>query len=209
MKKLSLFGCLAILALSVTVPGHAELINNGNGLIYDTGLNITWYDYSYQGSWNNAMSWAASLSVTDAEGNSITGWRLPHGTTVGGFDNNASEMGYLFYTELGNKSLVDCMDSNGNIQPGYGLVNAGPFTNLKADGYWEDISNSWGFGFAFGFEGPYEFYYYSEVGSAYALAVHDGDISGEVVAPTPIPGAIFLFGPGLVGLAALRRRFKG
>ena len=36
----------------------------------------------------------------------------------------------------------------------------------------------------------------------YALAVHSGDVG----APVPIPGAIFLFAPGLAGIAALKRR---
>ncbi len=38
------------------------------------------------------------------------------------------------------------------------------------------------------------------------MAVHDGNIATEVD-PAPIPGAILLFAPGLVGLAAIRRRF--
>ena len=34
-----------------------------------------------------------------------------------------------------------------------------------------------------------------------------GGIRLDSVAPTPIPGTLWLFGPGVVGLAALRRRF--
>ncbi len=59
MKKLSLFGCFAVLMLFLAVPGHADLTVVGMGsmqgvsgsyqLIYDNVLNITWYDYTYTG----------------------------------------------------------------------------------------------------------------------------------------------------------------
>lgn len=37
-----------------------------------------------------------------------------------------------------------------------------------------------------------------------ALAVHDGNVG----APVPIPAAAGLLGSGLIGLVAIRRRFK-
>ncbi len=64
-----LFLCGALLSAvpGLSTPAHAALINNGNGLIYDTVLNITWYDHTYMGpqgdgaTWSQAMSWAAGL----------------------------------------------------------------------------------------------------------------------------------------------------
>lgn len=48
------------------------------------------------------------------------------------------------------------------------------------------------------------------VGSYIYLNSNDvGEEFGFLATPTPIPGAILLFAPGLVGLAAIRRRFKG
>jgi hypothetical protein len=65
------------------------------------------------------------------------------------------------------------------------------------------------FGFTEGLQG-----YESPISALPAIAVHDGDVLGDGVvlpdgpSPTPIPGAILLFAPGLVALAAIRRRFK-
>jgi len=43
MKKVFFLGMfLAVFGFSAIA--NAALINNGNGLIYDTDLNITWYD---------------------------------------------------------------------------------------------------------------------------------------------------------------------
>ncbi len=159
MKRLFLLGCLVILALIVAVPGHADLIVNGvdssgHQLIYDTDLNITWYDLTYQGNWDQAMSWAAGLNV-----GGVTGWRLPQTLPVNGSTYNysgnsyngssdiglnisapgsaypgstASEMANLFYVGLGNKGDYDV---NGNPLP-YATVNTGPFRNLNLSGYY-------------------------------------------------------------------------
>ena len=64
MKRLVLASVVA-LVLGFTPIAHAALIDNGSGLIYDTGLNVTWYDYTYTGlsgtgaTWTQAESWAA------------------------------------------------------------------------------------------------------------------------------------------------------
>jgi len=239
MKMLVLFGCAVVLVLFVAVPGHTELIvngvdSNGNQLIYDTGLNITWYDYTYHSNgWDDGMSWAAGLNAAG-----VTGWRLPTNTPVNASTYNenysrngstdygynisapgsafpastASEMAYLYYIELGDKAAYDV---NGNLQSGGGLVNRGPFKNLQADFYWSGTgwaSDPGGYSFYFqfidgGYQGP------SLLASNLdALAVHSGDVlaNGTVLpnGPIPIPGAIFLFAPGLAGLAAIRRKFK-
>jgi hypothetical protein len=72
-----LFVC-ALAALTST-PAHAGLIDLGNGLIYDPILDITWLQDANLGAgstfddglsasdgrmtWDNAVAWAASLSV--------------------------------------------------------------------------------------------------------------------------------------------------
>ena len=105
------------------MQAHATLFNQGtdslgNRLIYDSDLNITWYDYTRSGdTWQNQVNWADALSVTFG-GNTYTDWRMPttvdgpyvygyDGTTIGGFNITSSEMGHLFYTELGNDGLYD------------------------------------------------------------------------------------------------------
>jgi hypothetical protein len=211
MRKL-IFAALLTALIGFTIPAYAALQNNGNGLIYDTDLNITWYDYTKNfNNWSNQKSWAATLSVTDVNGKSITGWRLPstvdgpfvwsyNGTTTAGYNITTSELGHLFYTEFGNKGYYDV---NGNYQPDYGLTNRGPFSNLQSGYYWSGTEHSmgtydaWYFGFYYGVQGTSP-----EDLSYYALAVH----SGNVGAPVPIPGAILLFAPGLAGIAILKRR---
>ena len=91
----------------------------GNRLIYDSDLNITWYDYSKSwDTWQNQVNWASGLSVTFGS-NTYTDWRLPstvdgtyagcgcNGTTTAGYNITSSEMGHLFYTELGNTGYYD------------------------------------------------------------------------------------------------------
>ncbi len=52
-----------------------------------------------------------------------------------------------------------------------------------------------------------ELFIYFNGENGYANQVAIDNINGYN-APVPIPGALLLFGPGLVGLAAIRRRFK-
>jgi hypothetical protein len=191
MKRLMFVAVLAVV-LGFSTLANAALVNNGGGLIYDTDLNITWYDAAdYPRNWSDSKTWAAGLTV----GNTTAGtWRLPStvdgpyvlgydGTTTAGFNITTSEMGHLYYTELGNKGYYDV---NGKWQSGYGLVNKGPFTKLLDTYYWSGTEHSLDTKFAWFFP----FYggdqtLYSKVNSGSALAVHPGNVG----APVPIPGA--------------------
>jgi hypothetical protein len=187
MKRLLFFGCLIILISFIAGHGHATLIDNGGGLIYDTDLNITWYDYnSGRMTWSQAMSWARGLKV-----GGVDGWRLPQTLPINGHvynrfgdghngDSDAgwnisapgsahprstvSTMAYLYYVELENKS------------PG-GLANKGPFKNIDNAIYWsgtEDApfpGNAYSFNFNDGFQGISP-----KTWRCYALAVHSGNI---------------------------------
>ena len=65
-----------VVALShVPIPSHAELIDYGNGLIYDTVLDITWSQQATSApmSWDDANDWAAGLRL-----GGVGGWRLPY-----------------------------------------------------------------------------------------------------------------------------------
>lgn len=207
----------------------------GNHLIYDTDLGITWYDApAVFGTWGDSMTWAQTLRVSTTYLSNITGWRLPntvpvHGSTYNydysyngstdlGYNISApgsaypgskgSEMAYLFYVDLGNKGLYTVGGSQN--QSGVGLVNTGPFTNLLPFDYWSGTAYSgtaWPGPFLHGgawiFDGDGLQGAVGQASTMYALAVHSGDVG----APVPIPGAILLFAPGLVGLGAIRRRF--
>jgi hypothetical protein len=222
-----LFLALVFMAAGAILAGTAKaaLIDNGNNLIYDTALNITWYDPAPTFmTWNTANTWAAGLTVG---GTTAGTWTLPttlpvngstynynwsyNGSTDYGYNisapgsaypgSTANQMAYLFYVELGNKGYYNV---NGNVQSGWGLVNKGPLTNLQSFLYWSGTeyapssSDAWCFGFVDGgqYVDPKGF------NVVVALAVHSGDVG----APVPIPGAILLFAPGLAGIAALKRR---
>jgi hypothetical protein len=182
---------------------------------YDTALDITWLaDANYAGtymSWGDANAWASGLNI-----NGYTGWRLPTVTDTGNdgcnyaftgtdcgynVDTATGEMAHMFYATLGNLAYYDTA-GNPN-QPGAGLTNSGPFSNLQSASYWsatENVTNSdnaWLFYFYIGrqYDGGYK------PNSFYAWAVQSGDV-GTV----PIPAAVWLFSSGLLGLVGVARR---
>lgn len=164
-------------------------------------------------TWGGALKWISAMNAANYLG--YNNWRLPtvidtgtpgcdyaySGTDCGFNINTAtSEMAHLYYDELGNLASVDT--AGGWPQPGWGLVNTGPFTNLQSNLYWsgtEDapITNyAWLFGFGDGAQGAG---YKSS--NFYALAVRPGQ-----VAAMPVPAAVWLFGSGLLGLIGMARR---
>lgn len=209
---------VALLCTACALPGvaSAALIDRGGGLIYDTDLNITWLadaNYAYTSGYDQqdatdglmtyayAMAWAEQLTY-----GGFTDWRLP--TTLqpdatcanqysfgsGQFNCTGSEMGHLFYVELGS------MAGNGSVHN----ANYNLFTNLLSDLYWSSTSvatiptYAWQFNFMDGNQ-----YVNNKAGAIRAMAVHPGDIGAAVV---PVPAAGWLLGSGLLWLAAARRR---
>ena len=168
MKRVLLF---AVLVLACR-PASAELIDRGNGLIYDTDQNLTWLkDANYAATqyfrsggrrgdqdglmeWATANAWARSLFV-----GGYNDWRLPAildlsgtgcdfaytGTDCGyNTDVTVSEISYMFHKNLGNVSVFD---ETGKLRGGtnridWGLVNHGPFKNLYNGPYWTSVELS-------------------------------------------------------------------
>lgn len=204
-----------LLAISVSSV-NAALIDRGNGLIYDTDLDITWlqdanyamtsgYDDDGLMTFNIAKSWANQLDYAG-----FTEWRLAtveqNDPTCGqdgigyryGYNCSGGEYGHLFYNELGGIALQHITTSS---DPDVSL-----FTNIMDGNYWADTYmasvsfDQWygTFNFDHGEQNT------ETVGTLnYAWAVHDGDIGASVV---PVPTAIWLFGSGLVGLLTAARR---
>jgi hypothetical protein len=201
MKAIIVFFVAMVMIASFTAQSRAALTvlgtdSSGNRLIYDSALNITWYDFTKRyddpsgGAWQNQKAWAEGLTVKLLNGQEITGWRLPKITNTNVGHNIATagnEMNYLYYTELGNTTSLN---------------NKGPFQNLGALAYWtgtgdtSDTTKAYYFNFSGGFQG-----YNLKTASYNALAVYDGNA-------VPIPSAVILLGSGLLGLAGLRKRLK-
>ena len=189
-----------------------------------------WLDYTnFIDTWQNQVNWAAGLNslgvltynLDPGVTVSWTGdWRLPitvqpdpscsatdsNGQNYG-YNCTGSEMGHLYYTELGHQA--------GDLN-----INTGPFNNLYFE-YWTgtfyapDTSLVWAFFFneGGGFSG-WQYTYFKDVVDPFdylqALAVRPGDVSIGSGGPSPVPepATIFLPGSGLAGLAGLRRRLK-
>ena len=204
--------------LLLATSSYAKLHNNGtdslgNQLIYDDVLDITWYDYTNSlNTWQNQLDWADALSV-DFGGTTFDDWRLPttvagpyvpgyDGSTTAGFNITSSEMGYLFYTELGNNGAYD---TSGVSQPDHGLENTGDFQNLFAGLYWSeteyypDPGLAWHFNSNNGIQG-----FNVQQRLSYSIAVRDGNVTIPVV-PEPISSTLFLAGGSMLAFRRFTR----
>ena len=123
--KLARLGAVCAFAVSlISTPSHAELVDNGGGLIYDTVLDITWAQQRSDNrmNWEEAKTWAAGLTL-----GGVGGWRLPYISVVEGAgpflgpaiecDQTSeeacrdNEMGYMFYQNLSGTRFDPVTDS--------------------------------------------------------------------------------------------------
>ena len=203
--------------------GTATYNSTDYNLIYDNDLEITWLDYSNNlGNWDEQVDWAAGLNTPGEltynfnPGVSMNwgdAWRLPttvdgpwewgnDGTTTAGYNITSSEMGHLYYTELGNKGYY--ATDGTNPQLGWGLTNTGDFQNLQADFYWSGTEyaaytsdDAWFFDTYYGYQ-----YRFNKSNDFSALAVRPGQLA---VVPEPISSTLFIVGSAMLGF---RRKFK-
>jgi len=191
---------------------QAALENRLNGAaVYDTDLNVTWLtnlnlpmtnSFGVAGitstgmTWQTAQNWIAAMNAANYLGFST--WRLPTTTQqdftctsqdpvnhIGsGFNCTGSELGHLFYSELGGQ--------NSKMLSGTHNANYSLFQNVQDGTYWSDTTlatdtfSAWTFSFLNGSEAPAV-----KAGNLFfALAVLSGDVSSPKVLPQ------FAFGGG-------------
>ena len=183
------WGAMAAAAM-LAAGGAQDRDLNGDTVtdaFYDTDLNITWLrDANVNGlmNWATAVSWADTYSF-----GGYTDWRLPTSDTCVNMNCTGSEMGHLWYVELGNS------------EPNF--TNAGGFQNLRSDFYWSGVADAldpdlvWIFSTRDGIQGRA-----SESAALYAMAVRPGDNAAAI--PEPETYALML--AGLAALALVRRR---
>ncbi len=136
MKKLFFCTIMMLLMMSgmaqatLTTIGAATYNGADYNLIWDddnNGNSVVWLDYSSaRADWDSQVSWAAGLGdalvINLFEGYTVawddSSWRLPttvdgpgvygyDGTTTTGYNITTSEIGHLFYEELGNLGVYD------------------------------------------------------------------------------------------------------
>lgn len=211
--------CLAAACLLSTTANAALESRLGGQAVYDTDLNITWLananlaatntfgisgiDSIGRMSWSAAQSWVGAINAANYLG--YHDWRLPFTPQVDtncwtffgaigvGGHCTGSEMGHLFYDELGGVAgtpITAAHNANFNL-----------FSNFQYLSYWSgSLNNSSGT--------PYRFQFYdgsqytdNPSYSMYILVVRSGN-----VAAVPVPAAAWLLGSGLLGLVSVARR---
>lgn len=208
--------------LSITASANAALVSRlGGQAVYDTDLNITWLadanlaatntfgvsDIVSGGymNWNAAQNWIGAMNATNYLG--YNDWRLPttpqtdpscqYDSYSGYFSCTGSEMGHLFYNELGgvaSSSVATIHNAN------YSL-----FSNVKSFVYWSgteyalDTAGAWVFNFDDGSLSAGR----KDIFNFNTWAVRTGD-----VATVPVQSAAWLLCSGLAGLASIARKRK-
>lgn len=186
------FSVLCALTLTMLMSGTAQatlldrdLDHNGQvDAFYDTDLNITWLrnaNVNGRMPWGTAISWADGLSFAGYDD-----WRLPISDGCLQTNCTRSEMGHLFYIELGNSAGA--------------LTNTGKFRNLLFSTYWSGTAENGvpSAAVAFGMNGFQVYILARDTTALYAMAVRPGDVA-------PIP-EISSQGALLLGLMVLGLR---
>ena len=189
------------------INASGGVINESPNIWDTTGTHTLSYgDFNVSGTTDfwGAQAFIHYLNTIDY-GNSNQ-WSLPNvgANPQDGYNQITSQFGELFYKELGG--------TNGNNIPLNPL-----FSNEQTIQYWEATTPSdpiyssssgiqWYFGTGNGwlYEGGNQ-HVKNRYDGAYIWAVSPGQL-GQSVAAVPVPGAVWLFASGLLGLLGLKRR---
>lgn len=182
----------------------SKIINASGGVIHDTpnpynptgNFTLTAADFSAGGSvdWYAAQAFMHYLDTINYGGSSQ--WALPTQPDQSRGDNiTNSQLGELFYNELGGVAGVNIITTHNvnynlfsNVQPPYPFWTSREYTSSE--------SNAWTFYTSNGHQDADD-----KQSHKYAWAVSPGQL-----AAVPVPGAVWLFGTGILGLLGLKRR---
>jgi hypothetical protein len=164
--------------------------NYGAGSVYDNGTTDRPSTTDGRMTWENALAWAENLTYYDTvRGITYSDWRLPKtlqpdpscstAPTLLGYNCSGSEMGHLFYIELGGTAKQTILSSTN--------PNVALFKNIQEADYWSSTRDvaayqepPWAFGFFSGVQSTNAPYLVE-----YAWAVRDGDV-GPVSNASPV-----------------------
>lgn len=158
--------------------------------------NLTTDDFGSNGkvNWFGAQAFIKYLNKTNYGGSSL--WALPGAGPQPEYspsDTTSTEFGNLFYNELGSFKSFAIKDITAT------------FDNEQYTGYWlaTEVRLSPDAAYRFGtgrFTGGEQVAYF-KTSQFYAWAITPGQ-----VAAVPVPGAVWLFGSGMLGLVGLKRQ---
>jgi hypothetical protein len=151
-------------------------------------------------TWGGAIRWIGAMNAANYLG--YNDWRLPTTTDTvcnGGYNCTGSEMGHLFYNELGGAAHSSITTTHNN-------ANYNLFSNLQSSFYWSGTEAFPGntsalYAWIFDFNGGLQGYSYKS-DTYYAMAVRTGQVAAVPEAQTY---ALMLAGLGLIGWRARRR----
>ncbi len=190
-----------------TYPSGAPVDGVAHNLIWDNdnnGKSVVWLDHSFLPTTRAQMMVNIAGAHMDITLNGYTvdwvddTWRMPsiNGTEAWGYDANTTEIGHLFYDELGLSSGPTTVEQ----------LNATNFDHLIPTAYffsekvWDSYAYfSWFFAMGNGGQNVCDI-----DGAQYGLAIREANVSA-----VPVPGAVWLLGSGLIGLLGIRRPRNG
>lgn len=186
-----------------------------NGLPYSGKYTLSANDFGSGGlvDWWAAQAFVNYLNSPSVNYGGSNQWALPtQPDQNSGYNITNSQLGELYYNELNALAYPGTNDSNYGILHDGSLMssgNAGPFTNVQTFFYWSGTESMPDPYFNSSSTGPVYAWYLNTMNGGqfiwpkyyplYAWAVSPGNVG----APVPIPGAVWLFGSGL-GFLALK-----